>query len=357
MKVLVLGGTGAMGAHLVDLLMKEPNCQVVVTSRSQHKNKENVTYVQGNALEWTFLATLLERKFDVIVDFMGYRTKEFQARYQQLLNACGQYVYLSSSRVYADSITPIVEDSPRLLDVINDSEYLATDEYALAKARQENLLRDSRHTNWTIIRPYITYSETRLQLGVLEKESWLYRALHSRMIVFSDDIAERQTTLTYGFDVARAMKAIIGQAGAFGEAFHITASDSIRWQEVLNIYLDVLAKKTGKSPKVLMTSESINLRHLWRKYQVKYDRLFNRRFDNTKINNFIDTKTFVGPREGLRECIERFMEQPSFRVINYVLEAQLDRLTKEHTPLWEINTLRNRMKYVLYRYFVKNNVN
>ena len=65
----------------------------------------------------------------------------------------------------------------RLLDVSHDSIYLKTDEYALAKARQEDILRKSGKNNWTIIRPYITYSESRLQLGVLEKEAWLYRAL------------------------------------------------------------------------------------------------------------------------------------------------------------------------------------
>ena len=40
------------------------------------------------------------------------------------------------------------------------------------------------------------------QLGVLEKELWLYRALNGRTIVFSKDIAEKSTTLTYGYDVA-----------------------------------------------------------------------------------------------------------------------------------------------------------
>ena len=59
-----------------------------------------------------------------------------------------------------------------------DEEYLKTDEYALSKARQEDILHRSGKNNWTVIRPYITYSEIRLQLGVLEKELWLYRFVH-----------------------------------------------------------------------------------------------------------------------------------------------------------------------------------
>lgn len=350
MKILILGGTGAMGVHLVDLLSPNSDCRITVTSRSRREGKGNVSYAQGNGHDMAFLNTLLKDKYDVIVDFMNYHTEEFRERYRLLLNACGQYIYLSSSRVYADSDHPITEESPRLLDVTTDTEYLKTDEYALAKARQENLLRESGHKNWTIIRPYITYSEIRLQLGVLEKEAWLYRALQGRTIIFSKDIANRMTTLTYGLDVARAMAALINREEAKGEAFHITTPESIRWSDVLNIYLDVLEQKTSKHPNVLLTDASLNLQYDWGKYQVKYDRLFNRTFDNSKIGKFIDTDCFMKPQEGLRTCLEQFVKHPLFRGIDYGAEGRHDRLTQERMSLREIDTLKHKVKYILYRY-------
>ena len=142
---------------------------------------------------------------------------------------------MSSARVYAGSSEPIVETSPRLLDTVNDEVYLRTDEYALAKAREENLLSQSGKTNWVIVRPYITYSEIRLQLGVLEKEQWLYRAMNGRKIVFPKDIAEKMTTLTYGYDVACGIAAVAGKPAANGRAFHVTAAEAIRWSDVLGI--------------------------------------------------------------------------------------------------------------------------
>ena len=333
MKILVLGGTGAMGVHLVDLLLRHSDMRITVTSRSKRENRSNVVYVQGDGHDMAFILPLLEEKFDVIVDFMNYRTDEFRERYQRLLAACGQYIFLSSSRVYANSNVPITEDTPRLLDIMTDAEYIATDEYALAKARQENLLQSSGKKNWTIIRPYITYSENRIQLGVLEKERWLYRALSGRTIVFSKDIAERFTTLTYGFDVARSIFALIGREEAMREAFHITTSSPIQWSEVLEIYLDVLKEKAGICPNVLMMETSINLQYSWGKYQVKYDRLFNRAFDNSKISCFVDTSTFVKPQDGLRNCLKHFVEYPTFRGVNYGEEAKLDRFTGERISL------------------------
>ena len=236
-RVLVLGGTGAMGTHLVNLLNRK-GCQVTVTSRRVHGNFDNVVYVTGNAHEPAFLESLLASHFDVIVDFMIYNTEEFAQRCKTLLKSCGQYIYLSSSRVYADSSNLITENSPRLLDVCMDKEFLATDEYALTKARQEDLLRRSGYSNYTMIRPYITFSEIRLQLGVYEKENWLYRALQGRTIVFSKDLADKYTTLTYGLNVAEGIASLIGQSDAYGEAFHITANESYRWNEILQLYLN-----------------------------------------------------------------------------------------------------------------------
>lgn len=353
MKILVLGGTGAMGVHLVEILSKRNDNQVIVSSRRKLVGKDNIFYVQGNAHDLNFLYQLLKDKFDVIIDFMNYRTEEFKERYQKLLSSSGQYVFLSSSRVYANSERPITEDSPRLLDVVQDQKYLSTDEYALAKARQENLLRDSEYTNWTIIRPYITYSENRLQLGVLEKEAWLYRALHGHTIVFSKDISDHSTTLTYGLDVARAIITLIGREEAKGEVFHITTSNSIAWKEVLDIYLDVLEVKLKVRPNVIMTDLSLNLQSDRAKYQVLYDRHFNRCFDNSKINRFIDISTFRNPKEGLYACLTHFCESPIFNWINWGQEAKFDRLAGELSSIMRIPSIKQKVKYSLYRYIIK----
>ena len=172
MDILILGGTGAMGVPLVAILKKEGH-ELYVTSRRKMTSEENLHYIQGNAKDPVVFTSLLNRKYDVIIDFMVYSTDELERRLPELLSHTGQYCFFSSSRVCAESKKPITEDSPRLLDACTDQEYLYTDEYALAKAREENLLRKSQERNWTIIRPYITYNDYRLQLGVYEKENWL----------------------------------------------------------------------------------------------------------------------------------------------------------------------------------------
>lgn len=348
MKILILGGTGAMGIHLTRIL-KQAGEEVFVTSRKNRQNGEGVTYLCGNAHDVEFLSTILGQKpWDAIVDFMTYTTSEFQGRVKLLLSNTKQYIFLSSSRVYAESKTPIREDSPLLLDTCEDKEYLATDEYALKKARQENILRHSGKNNWTIIRPYVTFSENRLQLSALEKEYWLYRAMHGRTIVFSEDLAQRTTTFTYGYDVAKGIVSIIGKDSAFGHAYHITNTESHTWYEILEQYLAVIEEKTGKRPKVLMLKS-------WKsfmggnKYQVRWDRLYDRTFDNSSINQYIDTSQFKPTIPALSSCLIDFMATPKFKKINWGSEAMKDRLTKEWADFGEIRGVKQKIKYYLIR--------
>lgn len=349
MKVLLLGGTGAMGAHLCKVLTENGDNRVYVTTRSTRNNSDNVHYLIGNAHDNSFLNGLLSDKgWDAIVDFMSYTTAEFSNRVDLLLGATRQYLFLSSARVYANTQTPIREDSPRLLDVCSDSNYLSTDEYALAKARQENILRMNKKLNWTIIRPYITFSEIRLQLSPSEKEYWLYDALNGKSVFFSRDLADRYTTVTYGFDVARGIASLMGKEDALGEAFHITASESYRWGDILEHYLNVIEGKTGRRPVVRMLDR-------WAPFiggnidQVRWDRLYDRRFDNSKINKFIDTDSFNKTLPSLEKCLSSFIDNPKFNTIDWRAEANKDKLTGDWTCIRGINGMKQRIKYLLIR--------
>lgn len=348
-KVLLLGGTGAMGDHLTRLLNQD--FDVYVTSRKA-RTCPGVTYIQGNAHNSEFLQRILnEQHYEVIVDFMIYGTEEFSKRVEILLSKVNQYVFLSSSRVYADSENPIKENSPRLLDSFKDEEFLQTDEYALSKAREEDILRKSGRKNWTIIRPYITYSEKRLQLGVLEKEGWLFRAMNGRTIIFSEDIADKTTTLTYGHDVARGIASIIGKDDALSQTFHITVDESHTWAEIFNLYIDVL-KKNGVNPKVKMTKEIHRIKSPGSKWQVLVDRYYNRRFNCTNIKRFIDTSSFEPTMVGLEKCLNVFLKNPSFTNVGGEEQAIFDKISGEYTPLYQLPNWKQKVKYVLYRFFI-----
>lgn len=61
MKILVLGGTGAMGTHLLDILSQH-GADVTVTSRSHSGVDGTVRYLKGNAHDIGFLLPVLDRQ-------------------------------------------------------------------------------------------------------------------------------------------------------------------------------------------------------------------------------------------------------------------------------------------------------
>lgn len=351
-KVLILGGTGAMGTSLVDCL-ENTNSYVYVTSRRKIDSYNNIIYVRGNAHDTSFLLSLLnEEEFDCIVDFMVYTTEEFKSRVNLLLSSTRQYIFLSSSRVYADCTDFITEDSPRLLDVCDDKDYLSTDEYALTKARQEDILINSEFNNYTIVRPYITYNTDRLQLGVLEKEHWLERALRKHTIVFTKDIAEKVTTITYGKDVAFLMSRLINNKKALGEIFNITTDEAIKWESIQEIYINTL-KKLGYNVKIKMIPQSINMSKYFSKYQIQYDRLYDRKFDNTKILNMIDLPDyqFKSVQFGLEECLTKFInEKHSFLDKSYNADAYFDSICHEKMRYNKKILIKKYIKYFIIRF-------
>lgn len=341
--ILIFGGTGAMGTPLVNIL-SERGYNVYITSRSNREDSRNIHYLKGNALDDNFAFEVLKsRKWHAIVDFMVYSTQKLNDRIERLVEATDQYIFISSCRVFADEDEIITEKSPRLLDVSKDTEYLKTDEYALRKAREENIVR--KYPNITIVRPSVTFNNRRLQLGVYEVEDWLDRVLFERTIVFSRDIASHITTMTYGEDVAKGIAGLIGNPKAIGEDFNIVTSEYMLWGDVLQLYVEILKEK-GFSPKIKMIDQALNLRIKKWQYQVKYARLFNRRFDNSKIMDAVPGLKFEVTKTMLRRCTENYLKKRNNRLNLGWVSILQDREAKELVSRKYFDSTIRYLKYV-----------
>lgn len=322
MKILILGGTGAMGIHATKLLSGLGH-QVFVTSRKERSSFENVEYLKGDAKDSTFLGKLLDQSWDAIIDFMIWSTEEFSANCQMFLASTKQYIFLSSYRVYADS-SVITEESPRLLDVCDDKEYLATDEYALAKARCEDILVSSGLKNWTIVRPAITYDGSgRFQLGVHEANLWLWRALHGISVPFPDTMLEKQATMTWGGDVARMIARLVGNSKAIAEIFTVSTSEHKTWAEIAEIY-----KKIVQSLKLASCKLDKFERERGGKYQIRYDRMFDRVVDNSKVLDTValSQTDLISLEDGLASELESYLKNRPNILGAPGANARMDRL-------------------------------
>ncbi len=352
MKILILGGTGAIGKELVNELSQYNKYDIYITSRKKHTSTSNIHYICGNALDQTFIKKIVtDDHYDAIVDFMVYKSEEFSNRVELFLENTTQYIFLSSARVYGNEDKLINEETKRLLDVCKDKDYIFKEEYALDKAKEENCLINNSKNNWTIIRPYITYNNNRIQFGVYEKEEWLYRVLKNKKIVIPSELLEKYTTLTYAQNVSKYLAKLILNPKAYGQIYQITNNKSVKWKDVFELYKKVLTEN-GYNVNYIIANSKMDYKLPINKYQLFYDRYYNRRFYSDKLSDCIHEKVEYDDINKLAICLEDFLKNYDINKIE--LEPRftglMDKQTKEKTSLKEFKCIKNKIKYILARY-------
>ena len=102
-RVLVIGSTGAMGHYVTKYLLEMGHCVTGVALDDPRIQSDRLTHIKGNARDMDFLRSLVEQKFDGIVDFMSYppsAKRYFSDYYKLFLDNTDHYIFLSSCRIY-----------------------------------------------------------------------------------------------------------------------------------------------------------------------------------------------------------------------------------------------------------------
>jgi nucleoside-diphosphate-sugar epimerase len=346
-RALLLGGTGAMGIYLAPALAAAGFTVDVTTRGRRSSETADIHFTTGDAHDDRFITALLtHHHYDVLVDFMVYGTDDFTRRLQTLLAGTEQYFFVSSYRVFADAPV-LTENSPRLLDVSRDHTYLRTDEYALAKARQEDVLRASDARNWTIVRPGITYSTGRFQLGTLEADMVGWRSQRKVPVAVPRPMLDKETTLTWAGDVAQLVTRLAGNPNALGEDFNVVTAEHHTWRYIAGIYQEVLDTEVRE----VETRDYINaLGGGFNFYQVNYDRMFNRVLDNQKVLAVTGYSQldFTTVHTGLTVELHRFLDHPSPVTVDFGRQARFDALTRSFIGLKGL-TPRDIVVYLIHR--------
>lgn len=288
-KILVLGGTGAMGRYAVPELLRLGFAVDVVALDAPEFTHENLTSTIANAMDDAWLTgCITETRYDVILDFMSYKLPEFKARAELFLDNTDQYMFLSSCRVYANEEVPVKETSPRLIDVSTNEAYLSLyeKEYSLFKAAEEDVLVNSGRKNWTIILPATTYSTGRAQLVTLEAGTFVSRALSGKPVVIPIQAKDKPATMSWAGDVGVMIARLAGKEEALGEKFIAATAEYNTWGEIAEIYRELIGLKyewVDKEVYLKIMSKNQEAISPFVRYQLEYARLFDRITDNSKI--------------------------------------------------------------------------
>lgn len=236
-KVLAIGGSGAIGTYLVPELISLGYAVDVVSLDDCISNNKMLKYIKTDAKSFDVMSEIIKNDYDAIVDFMWYKTRdEFESFLPLYLNNTAHYIFLSAYRVYADEEHPIRETSPRIYDVTKSRELLNSGDYCIYKAESEDFLRDGEFTNWTIVRPTITYSKRRFQLVTLECDIVIKRMLEGKTILLPDGAMQKMATMSWAGDVGKMISRLVLNKAAQRQIYSVCTSECHTWEEIAQMY-------------------------------------------------------------------------------------------------------------------------
>jgi 2'-hydroxyisoflavone reductase len=112
MKLLVLGGTGFLGRHFVEVALAAGH-EITLFNRGQSNPDlfPGLEKLRGD--RYGSLDALRGRAWDAVIDTTGYTSAAVRAAAELLAPSVAHYTFVSSMSVYSDDATPGQDESGR----------------------------------------------------------------------------------------------------------------------------------------------------------------------------------------------------------------------------------------------------
>jgi len=150
--LLILGGTRFLGPALVGAARKSGwTLTLFNRGKSNPGLFPDLEQIHGDRNEST--KPLEGRKWDAVVDTSGYFPRQIRTAMESLKGNVGQYVFISSISVYADTSKPCDEASPVATTPDENAQKITNENYGALKALCEQAAEKAMPGRVTNIRP------------------------------------------------------------------------------------------------------------------------------------------------------------------------------------------------------------
>lgn len=322
-KVLIIGGTGILSTDVCRQALKEGYEVFMFNRGTRSYNIESeakliICDVRKDSVK-DIRKKIEGLYFDVVIDFLSMTVDHVQKSFKIIREKCDQYILISTATVYEKSSEDeiITEKTP-----IGNAKW----DYSAKKVRCEKLVR-SEYANYckhySIIRPYVTYSHTRIPYAIIPGQNWTFInriKLGKPVLIWNH--GEAICTITNTKDFAVGVVGVFMNPKAYGESFHITSDFRMTWKEVLEDTIEAIGMKVAIADK---TNNEI-VEHLPEYAGVLYgDKGTNMMFDNSKIKATVPEFNCKIPyREGVKNTIEYYLNHKEIQIVDYDWEGRID---------------------------------
>lgn len=296
-KVLLIAGGGTLGMYVAQEQLAMGNQVDIICLEDHVSDNENLRFFKNYATVEYLQELFSENHYDGIVNFLHYKTLEEYKPFHALLSKNTEHlIFLSSYRVYANEQNPITEEAPQLIDVMKDNTvFQETEQYAIPKSQAERFLRQGDHpTNWTIVRPVISFSQLRMDMGMASGHVVIKAAKKGTAVRLPAAMKDLTAGLDWAGNSGKLIAHLLFKEQAKGQAYTISTAQNLTWGQVADIYTEVLG----------VAFDWIDLEFPENMWVWHFDRAFDRKIDNSKVlaATGLTKEDFKSIREGI--CIE-----------------------------------------------------
>lgn len=319
MRVLFIGGTGVISTACSELALRNGVDLYLLNRGSSGRSVPagaEVIHADIRDLEAT-RAALKGMEFDVVVDWIAFTPDHVDVDIELFRGRTRQYVLISSASVYQTppARLPVTERTPL------ENPFWQYSRDKIACERRAFRAQQEEGFPVTIVRPSHTYDRTKLPIR--GGYTMVDRMRRGVPVVIPGD-GSSVWVMTHSQDFARGFVPLLGNSAAIGEAFHITSDDLITW----NAIYEAIGAAAGAEPiPVHVPSDWIAAFDPGWGASLLGDKTHSMIFDNSKIRTIApDFEARIPYREGAREVLAWFDEDPARQVVDREFDALLDQI-------------------------------
>ena len=297
-------------------------------NRGNRKIPDGVEHIKANKDDhFTIGKALKGRFFDAIMDYLCYTDKETIQSVNFYKNFTKQYFYISSCAVYNTQIANgalLNEESPKVLPMWKYS----VDKWA-SEQKLVSLFKDTK-VNYTIIRPAVTYGDTRIPYGI--SPQYGYHWTLCARILADKPIIRWNGGINYGNvmrveDFAVGVVGLIGNEKAYNQAFNICGDETPSFNDILNALSEVLNHKIIT---VDISSEFYAKELPLRSGEILGGRSISGISSTEKIKSAVpEFCQRIMLKEGVAKTVKAYKEQNYQYGIDWKFDADTDRIIKK----------------------------
>lgn len=297
-------------------------------NRGKRRIPDNVKLIKANKDDLQAIAEALEGLFfDAVMDFLCYTEAQTEKSAIFYMKYTNQYFYISSCAVY---------DTASLNGNMSDEEskkVLPIWKYSVDKWASEQrivALFKGRGVNYTIIRPCVTYGDTRIPYGISPKYGYHWtlcaRILAGKPIITWNE-GRNRCNMTRVEDFAVGVVGLIGNSLAYGEAFNVCGDEAPSFREVLDILSDYLHQEvvTVDIPSDFYAKEMPK-----RAGEILGGRSIDTLNSNKKLRAAVpEFKQSVFLKDGIARTLDAYKSQDYQYGIDWTFDGDTDRIIRQ----------------------------